>query len=304
MSLLDFPDEIILQIIGKLNLIDRINLSRTNTRLSPLCFDRSLQRKPMETLTLKELRKLYRQSRTENERNQCFNSNVLDRLRIKNFNEVVRLYMDPKHKQFVTNGKILHSLGGKFVLEGEREKFSANFVKKFLFLLERAEGTLFLAFVDIKRFGKMNEKRCAQILSSKLERRQKIYCIDFCKTISYRNSFAWYSIYLIESSARLATFYRSYLKSDMYRYHYLITDKRNSVAIIKELIDMTSGDSLIEAKQHLGNVLALVEAAALLDVAREITCDNCYAWLNSNDEGILSEIIEPAWSNCAGCELK
>ena len=49
--------------------------------------------------------------------------------------------MDPKYESFVTNGKILHFLEGKFVLEKEEEKFSANFVEKFLSLLERAEGT-------------------------------------------------------------------------------------------------------------------------------------------------------------------
>jgi len=38
-------------------------------------------------------------------------------------------------------------------------------------------------------------------------------------------------------------------------------DKRNSVANTKELVDMINGDSLIEAKHHLGKVLALVEDA-------------------------------------------
>ena len=120
MSLLNFPSEVSLQLIQKMNLVDRINVSMTHTRLSPLCFDRSLQRKSTGTLTLNELRQLYEQSKTENEKDQCFKSNVLDNVLIKNFNEVVRLYMDQKNEKFVANGKILHHLDGKFVLEGEK----------------------------------------------------------------------------------------------------------------------------------------------------------------------------------------
>jgi len=79
----------------------------------------SLQRKSTETSTRNELRQLYEQSRTENERDQCFKSNVLDRLLIKNFNEVVRLYMDPKNMHFVINDKILHYLvGGRTICPG------------------------------------------------------------------------------------------------------------------------------------------------------------------------------------------
>ena len=141
MNLLELNDYAILSIINKLNLVDRINLSRTHTRLSPLCFEGSWQRKSTETLTLNELRHLYKQSRTENERDQLFKSHILDRLLIKNFNEVVHLYMDPRNKQLVTNDKILHSLKGKFVLEVDREKVSDIFVEQSLRLLEKVKGT-------------------------------------------------------------------------------------------------------------------------------------------------------------------
>ena len=164
MSLLNFPHEVTLQLNNKMNLFDRINLSMTHTRLSPLCFDRTLDRKSSKTLSLNELRQLYEQSMTEKEKDQCFKSNMLDRLLIKNFNEVVRLYMYSKNKHFVSNGKILHSLEGKFILEREKTKFSAAFMKQFLCLLDRAEGTILLAFVDIKKLEKKDAQRCAQIL--------------------------------------------------------------------------------------------------------------------------------------------
>ena len=273
-------------------------------RLSPLCFDRSFQRKSTETLTLNELCQLYKQSRTENERDQCFNPNVLDRLLIKNFNEVVRLYMDPKTKQIVTNGNILHYLEGKFVLEREEEKFSATFVEKFLSLLERAEETLVLAFVDVEKLEENNAKRCARILSSKLKRGQKVYYIGFYKTISWEDSCAVQIRCCMSNSFKFNIHYESYPSYDTVRTHRSFIDKRNNVANTRELIDMINVDSLIEAKQHLGKVSALMEAAELPGGGRDIRCNHCEARQCSDDEVMVLWIHEPNWSNCASCELK
>ena len=310
MSLLNFPLEVSLQLIQKMNIVDRINLSMTHTRLSAVCFDRLLQRNSTKTLTLNELCQLYEQSRTENEKDQCFKSNVLNRLLIKNFNEVVRLYMDPKYDQLVTNGKILHSLGGKFILKGEKEKFSPTFVKKFLWLLEKAEGTLFLAFVDVESFGTMNTKRCARILSSKLERGQKIYCVDYnLQSISWKNNCIAQIIVRMDNFLKFTIYYKSYLVkfyplNDTGRRHGLCIGKRNSVANTKEFVDLIDGDSIVETKQHLTSVLALVEAAELQGGGRSIMCGNCYSYQVSSDERLVLGINEPDWFNCAGCELK
>ena len=135
MSLLNFPSEVLVQLIQKMNIVDRINLSMTHTRLLPLCFDKLLDKHSRETLTLNELRQLHEQSGTEIERNQCFKFNVIDRLLIKDFHGVVLLYMDPETEQFVANNRILHYLEGKIVLEPE--KFSASFIEQFYCLLER-----------------------------------------------------------------------------------------------------------------------------------------------------------------------
>ena len=72
-----------------------------------------------------------------------------------------RIRQYAKNNQFVTKCKILHSLKGKFLLEGEREKLSVNFVEQFLWLLERLEGTLLLVFVDVKQLGEKDTKHCA-----------------------------------------------------------------------------------------------------------------------------------------------
>ena len=295
-SLLDFPDEVLLQIFDKLNLVDRINLSRTHKRLSPLFFDRSLQRKSTETLTLNELRQLYKQSKTENERNQCFKSNVLDRLLIKNINDVVRLYMDPKNKEFVTNDKILHSLRGQFVLEREKKKFSASFVDQFLCLLEKAEGTLLLAFVDIE-LGEMHAKQCARILSNKFLRGHKVYCIAFNSNrcgVQIKN-------HLSENNFRFNIFSNFLVLFDINgikeaKSHNIAIEKRNSVANTKDLINMINGDSLREAKQHLEKVLALVEAEDFQGGVWNIRCDHCsVVKTNPSKELMVFDINEHAF---------
>ena len=94
---------------------------------------------------------MYEQSWTENEKDKCLKPNVLYWLQTKNFNEVVRLHMKPKNKQFVTNGKILHSLEGK-IAKFSREEFSDIFVEQLLCLLDKVEGT-FLYPKDSESFG-------------------------------------------------------------------------------------------------------------------------------------------------------
>ena len=81
---------------------------------------------------------------------------------------------------------------------------------------------------------------------------------------------------------------------------------RNSVASTKELIYMISEDRFTEAKQHLESILPLVEAAALPGGGRDIMCGNCGVWEDSTEDRrfIEFQIHQPAWSNCAGCELK
>ena len=102
-----------------------------------------------------------------------------------------------------------------------------------------------------------------------------------------------------------------------------MTDNRNSVANTKELIDMINVDSLMKAKQHLGSLLAVVEAAELAGfgssrvgsgnyeyccnnkcISHSIKCANCAALQQSNDERLIIVISEPSWSNCVGCALK
>ena len=105
----------------------------------------------------------------------------------------------------------------------------------------------------------------------------------------------------------LSIFYRSFpIKSHTVRTHRLFIDKRNSVANTEELINMImiNGDSLIEAKQHLGKVLALVEAAELPGSERDVECGNCYAAQSWNDERMVFIMNVPDWSDCAGCVLK
>ena len=319
MNLLELDDYAILAIINKLNLVDRINLSRTHIRLSPLCFEGSWLRKSTETLTLNELRQLYEQSKTENEWDQCFKFNVFDRLMIKNFNEVVRLYMDPKYEQFVANDRILHSLERNFVLEKEEEKFCYPFVDVFLSLLKRVEGTLLLAFVDVEDLEEeQTEYVCTdlykfdEILSDKVDRGQNVYCVDYCKTISWGNSLAWYINNNMDNSSKFTIYYESspHPLPHILRQHCLSINKRNSVANTKELIAMINADSLIEAKQCLGKLLVLVEAEALRGGGREIRCGNCNAGQYSNsiidpmDERMTFCINEPDWSNCADCAFK
>ena len=69
----------------------------------------------------------------------------------------------------------------------------------------------------------------------------------------------------------------------------------------KELIDIINADSLVEVKQHLGNVLALLGATELPGAR---FCDDFHACQHWGDKLIELYIVEPDWSDCTGCQLK
>ena len=187
MSVLNFPWEVTLQFIQKMNYIKRYNLSIAVPRLSPLCFDRTVDRKSMKTITLNQLHQWFKQSSTDEERKLCFEANIFDRLRISNFNEVIHLHMDSdKNERFADNPKILQSLKAKIVLDGETEDLSQEFWDVFLCLLDKVEGDFLLAFMNVKSFENINLERYKEIISRKRNRGDKFYSISYhCNLTGY-----------------------------------------------------------------------------------------------------------------------
>ena len=78
-----------LQLISKTDPFTRINLSRTHSRLAPLCFDKSLGRLSVPgTIILNKINHhLLGESRNDEKKNQCLCDNILEELRMKNFNK-------------------------------------------------------------------------------------------------------------------------------------------------------------------------------------------------------------------------
>ena len=304
MSLLNFPPEITFQIVQKLNLFNRINLSRVHARIMPLCFDRLLDRKSKRTITINELQLLHQQSRTENEREQCFNPSVLDRIRAKNFNEVVHMHMKPENNQFFANQKILHSFKGNIVIASENEKFSEDFYEKLLFFIDRVEGDILLVFenVSIEHFGHIFAKKCADIISRKMESGKKVFCIQLRKDFTPFRSLGC-EIRRFMGSNPCTIYYLNYHfpHSENEKYHWLRLRKKNSGANIKVLIAMINQDRFTAEKQHLMQLIPLVKAAESQDLNRVVQCDNCFASALSTDNQIMLWLEEPAWFNCAGC---
>ena len=312
MSLLNLPFEVTLQLLQKMSAYDRINVCMTHPRLLTICSDRLLVRNSTKTISLNELRQLYQQSRTEEERDQCFNPKILDRLRTNNFNELVHMYMDPGNDQFFANHKILHSFKGNIVLESENEQFSEDFYQQFLSLIERIEGNLFLTFVDVKEYRNDYAERCAQTLSKKLKRGEKVFLMDFNEKLIH---------FLIGNHADDVKHYLAVnhyiLRSKQlscYKYDRDCQDRRRGIIHIPKtngsrntetMISMINGDRFLAPKQCLVNALPLVKAAELRGGWRNNMCGNCWSQEGSvGSDRLRLQIEEPAWSNCAGCELK
>ena len=311
MSILNFPLEVALQILQKHDLFNRINLCMAHSRFFPLCFDKLLDRKFKRTITINELQQLHHQSRTKKESEQCFNPSILDRIRAKNFNEIVHMHMKPENDQFFANQNILHYFRGNIILEGENEQFSEDFYQKFLFLIDRVEENLSLMFLNIKggSSGNIFGPKLKEMLSKKLNSGKEVFFITICKSIKLVDSLAQQ---LLEYPDCDCTLYYNVTNDWNSWTHNLMVQKKNGGANVEKmiavmnhdgLIEAKQNEGLIEAKQHLMRLLPLVKVAELRDADREIQCENCAAGEDTVDNTIALWMLEPAWSNCATCVL-
>ena len=122
MSALDLPEEVTVM-MKKLRLVDLLRLYTVpdllrlysaRSEFAELCYEKSLV-KSTENITLNQLYKLYSEAMTENQRNQCFPEQVMDRLEINTFNEVVALYLKLENKDIFSNNKILETFENQII---------------------------------------------------------------------------------------------------------------------------------------------------------------------------------------------
>ena len=305
MSLLNFPAEITLQIVHKISLLDRINLSRVHSRMLPLCSDRLLDRNSTKTISLNELHQLYKEARTEKERDACSHPKILDRLRIKNVNEVVYLCMDPKNEQFIAKHNILQSLKGKIILKGESEKFSDIFFQTFLDLINRLDGNLFIAFLDVnfESFENMDLTDIGIIMSNKLELGDEVYVVNYYKNIQVSNDDIVWDI-LLAMDDYFTIYYDSGWHKCELRNHYIHLDIETSVENTKTLISMMDNDIFLELKQHLvKQILPILEERTATWQQGTTLCGSCDAETDLNSTRIGLRVHQPDWSNCTDCVL-
>ena len=304
MSLLNFPAKISLQILKKLSLYDHINVCFAHPELSIRSFDKLLATKPTATISLKNLHRLYDQSKTERERDQCFNPKILERLRKKNCNEVIRQIMDPRMSQFFANDEILHSFKGKITILGTNEDFSKNFYQTLLRFIDKVEGNLLLVFINVKKNFNENifAKQCAEIVSKKLRRGDKVFLVDYNKTNQNYIGCALQVSQIVKemSNRNVATIYYSRYHVDGTRVHSLRVDSIDRMANTKTMIDMMGNKPMeFVAKKHLEKVWK----AQLLASTRYIKCYNCGASRSLINGQILLDTNELAWLNCGNCAL-
>ena len=295
MSLLDLSPYISLDYMRKLSLFNRIKLYTVNSRLGRLCFDRTVERKPMETISLNELHQLYENSGSEKEKNRCLDHVVVKRLRTKNLNEIIHLYMNPDNEEFFTNQNIQKFLKkGPLVLEGENDNFSAAFFEKFLDLLDKTEGDLLVALLYIKSFENLNADRFNNIITRKWKRGDKSYFILLSQHGDIFNSeFDAESWPLMEDMATVV--YCHHLHSDGTKEHNIVISRRMTSlkASTEAMINIVNQDNRFEdCRQMLEKLLPLEFPSVCFDCRYHELQEVNYVHLS---------IHEPEWSICANC---
>ena len=149
MSALDFPLEVTAMMMKKLRLVDHLRLYSVRSEFFELRYEKSLE-KAMGNITQSQLCQLYAESKKTNQKNLYFHEQVMDRLEIDTFNEVVHLYMKTKNDAFFSTNKILKSYGKEIILVEEPDMpYASDFWSCCKNLLEKIEGEIFLVLVDV-----------------------------------------------------------------------------------------------------------------------------------------------------------
>ena len=302
MSLLNFYPEVTLMFIRKINISDRINLSRTHSRLVPLCFDRTLNKiSAAGTITLDELRNFYGESKNQNERDQCFHKQILETVQIKNFNEIVRFYMDRKNEEFVANDKVLEVLNGKIiVLVNGEGKYTDSFLKKFFYILKKIEGDLFLVIIDGLLLERKNQEFFEELMHEKLERGDKIHLIYYDTSRIHKFWLDSEMINFMMLPVPLTFFYWYHLGHDGLNCRVCV-NKKNDVIIIKTVLDKIDNNCrLQEVKKYLMKFLLMLEKQT--GNGKETSnCGTCRTRKMSTMHRTGLAMAGPLWLNCADC---
>ena len=277
---------------------NRTKLSMDIPRLAPLCFDRSIEIFSTESITLDELKQMYKRSVLETKK---YSYTYLRKLQIKNFNELVHLHMNPENEQFISDistKKLLQCLKGKIILDGKNENCSTLFFQKFLDLLAQVEGNILLVFVNIE--PEIKNMDYALYLHTMLQKNGRGDTTDIIYlNANFNNKMpldvAFSFSYGMNESNKMVGLC-----------HVRISPRENSVAKTKQVIEMIDeDDSLLECKQHLVNkILPLVEKREIPESEEFLNCESCESFI-FNDAFTLELWLEyPAHSNCANCMLK
>ena len=245
LSVLDFPPEVTIMIMKNLKLVDLLKLFSLRSEFAELRYEKSLETF-MGNITLNQLCQLYSEATTENQRNQCFHKQVLDRLEIDTFNEVVHLYMRQENNEFFSNGKILESFGNQIILVEEPDMhYTSDFCGCFKKLAEKIDGEIFLIGV-----GNINAKQLWNGWKGFNIRRKVKYLVKVGKALPTH-------------FPNLAFKYRTHGYGP-HQYHYLKAPSLNCIDTTRKLISMMKSNVLQGARQNLESTLPLIQAKLAL----------------------------------------
>ena len=214
--------------------------------------------------------------------------------------------MDPENEQFIAKHNILQSMKGKIILKGENGKFSDLFFQTFLDVINRLDGNLFIAFLNVnfESCENLNVEHTGEILSNKMERGDKVFVIDYKEQrkkhedeIAYDILFAmdgWFSISYHSAITK---------RKSKERNHFINFNFETSVEDTKILIDMMDNDIFLELKQYLVQILPKLEERTPTWQEGDAICDKCDAATYFKMSRLLFKLFQPDWSNCTGCVL-
>ena len=284
----EFPEEIRRMILKKLPPKDLLRAYNAHEQFAQFRHEKTFE-KIMENLTLDHLCELYNESETTEQKELCFHEQVIEKLRINSFNEVVRLYTRPENKDFFSNNRILESLHGQIILLEEPEAQESTLAKSEFWglcveLFEKMKGDLFLTFMDFHmefgsgRRGYEFRSRVKYVICAENKCNHHI-CITHV-----RNEFPNMEVIYLYIDCNVN-----------HTCHSLILNTNNNCKDnLKKLLSFLNNDILQTARQSLEALLPMVQKRIASAGNEEvITCDHCPLKSQLSKEGILFMQTKP-----------
>ena len=280
MSAVDLPEELNLMMMKKLGFRDLLRLYNARSEFAELRYLKSLEKTiGNESITLDQLSQLYLETTTKNQANLCLHPQILDKLEINSFNELIHLYMKPEYKCLFSDNKLIASLRGQIIIVKETGMDNeSEFWSCCAELLAKVEGEILLILMH----GVSAIQVCPGIEGKDFRSRVRYFIMsdldNDLKSVRPINA----EMDMMSTFPNLAFKYHDkweHINSARQWVFEMNTSTLNGADTAKKLISIMKSNVLKGVREHLERNMPFIESRLIIHQHEEtVDCSDCRTW--------------------------